>query len=531
MEKITRFANIELRANNENEEQRVEGVAVVFDQETDLGMFYEKIDRHAFDECDMSDVYLLFNHDTNYPLARTLNGTLKLSAEDDGLHQSSNIISTSQGNDIFKLVREGLIDKMSFAFMIDRNDGEEWTTDSDGNEHRLIRKVSHLYDVSLVTYPAYSTTSAFARSVNELDDLAKKHFEERKQMDTEVREAEVEEVVEETVETTEARETTEVVEEREKEMNTVFEVEKREADNYLDSAEYRSAWCKAVTGRGDAELNAIKEARGLSTTSATLVPTYVANKIETTWAKNRILNEVSVIYSAAKLSFPVESANSGAVFHAEGTEAPAEQTETLIDVLLQPMTVKKWLSVTTELIDSGEIAIMDFIVDELTYNIFKKIDESIINGALVSGKGVEGIINSTLVNNVSGGALDGATFYKGMATLVDPDAPVLIMNYTDFYSKVMGLKDTTGRPIFNVVNGERYINEFKVLLSNAVPTNKAIVGDLSAFRLEMDGRTPKFVIDEYTLATEDKVRVIGRMMTAGAVTKKNKLAVVSFTVA
>lgn len=533
MNRIRHEASISFRSMND-ESRSVEGIACVFGQETDLGFFYESIDSKAFDGCDMSDVYLLFNHDSNFPLARTQNGTLKLSVEDGGLRQESTIVSTSQGNDIYQLVKEGLIDKMSFAFTIDRNHGDEWWTDDDGGEHRLIKKIDKLFDVSLVTYPAYGQTSAHARSLDDLDEIAKEHIQERNsKMNEEIREEVAEEVAEETVE--EVAETVEeapveVAEERKEErtMNTNFEMEQREVA-YNSTPEYRSAWIKAIIGKGDAELNAIKEARGLSTASATLVPTYIADRIEKTWEANKLLNEVSIVYSTAKLSFPVESANSGAGFHVEGAEAPAEEEITLIDKLLQPMTAKKWISVTDELIASGEVAIMDYIAEEVSYYILRAINNAIVAGSLASGKGIEGIVNSSLANAVSAGALDATTLYKGLATLIDVNNPVALMNPNDFYTKVMGLKDSTDRPIFSAIGEEKFVNGCRVLLQSAVPANKVIVGDLSAFKLELEAREPRIVFDPYTSAKEDKVNVVGKLMAAGALTKKNKVAVVTFT--
>lgn len=556
---IRHYADIELRAlDNEANENKVEGLACVFDKETDLGYFYEKIDSRAFEGCDMSDCYLLFNHDQNYVLARTLNGSLSLDVTDKGLLQRSTIVSTATGNDIYKLVKDGLINKMSFAFSINRENGEIWETDNDGREHRTITKIDKLYDVSLVTYPAYDSTNAFARSLNELDELAKAHIERKEISMEENKEALINEeapvveentpveevvenvneeapVVEEEAPVVEEAPVEESVEEHEEEkkevrkMITNFDNVSVNNDAYNSTAEYRSAWVKAVTGRGDAELNAIKEARGLTTASATLVPTYIADKIGTAWENNAILNEVSTIFSTAKLSFPVETATDGANWHAEGGEAVDFENVTLVDKLLQPATIKKALNVTDELLDQSDLAIMDYIVDEISYHILKLVSASIINGSLMGGKGIEGILNSSLADPVNAGALDGTTFYKGLATLIDVEAPVVVMNPSDFYGKVMGLLDTTSRPIYSVLGAEKFVAGCRVILNSAVPSNKAIVGDLSAFRLEMEAKEPRIIFDPYTSAREDKVNVVGKLLTAGALVKPHKLAVVTFT--
>lgn len=184
--KIERTADIELRRLEENS-NTVEGIAVVFDREADMGWFTEVIDRHAFDNTDMSDVVLNFNHDNNLLLAGTRNGSLELQVRDDGLFQRGDIIDTTTGRDVMKLVDSGLISKMSFAFTIGR-DGEYWETRDDGREYRRILNIDKLYDVSLVTFPAYPQTSAWTRSGDELAEKHKALMERRSEQDRKMEE-------------------------------------------------------------------------------------------------------------------------------------------------------------------------------------------------------------------------------------------------------------------------------------------------------------------------------------------------------
>lgn len=179
MKKQTRYADIEFRSLLEGEEESrtVAGVAAVFDQWTDMGWYVEQVDSHALDEADLSDVVLNFNHDMNYVLAGTRNGTLRLDKNERGLDTLSDIIDTTQGNDVLKLVREGLINKMSFCFTVDEDKWEE----RDGVDYRTITKIGKLFDVSLVTFPAYPQTSAGIRSRDDLDELAKEHFMRKEQ--------------------------------------------------------------------------------------------------------------------------------------------------------------------------------------------------------------------------------------------------------------------------------------------------------------------------------------------------------------
>ena len=177
MNNITRIFDVELRAK-QGDNREVEGYAVVFNASTDLGYFTEEIDKHAFDNCDMSNVYLLFNHDENQILAGTANNSLQLKIDERGLFQTSQIIDTSIGEDIFKLVKNGLIKKMSFGFSIDKDGGEEWIS-HENKDHRIIKKINKLYDVSLVTYPAYEQTSAYDRCQS--DEMANEYLRRKEQ--------------------------------------------------------------------------------------------------------------------------------------------------------------------------------------------------------------------------------------------------------------------------------------------------------------------------------------------------------------
>lgn len=183
MEKLTRYANISFRdVSGEGESREVEGIACVFNQPTTIRSWFshtEEIDARAFDECDMSDVVLNFNHDDSLLLAGTRNGSLSLEVVEGGLKQRSSIIDTTTGNDVLKLVKSKLIDKMSFAFSIDGNDAEaqEWIEREGEMPHRIIRKIRKLYDVSLVTFPAYDQTSVSAKSANEEDPSVRAYAE------------------------------------------------------------------------------------------------------------------------------------------------------------------------------------------------------------------------------------------------------------------------------------------------------------------------------------------------------------------
>ena len=153
--------NLELR--QEGEDNVVVGYGSVFNTlSNELGGFREIIAEGAFDGRLEDDVRFLINHD-GLPLARTTNGTLRLSTDERGLKYEAKVANTSVGRDLVELMRNGTINQSSFAFVVE---DDSWEM-RDGMNVRTINKVSRLYDVSAVTYPAYEEASVALRSMEE----------------------------------------------------------------------------------------------------------------------------------------------------------------------------------------------------------------------------------------------------------------------------------------------------------------------------------------------------------------------------
>ena len=112
----------------------------------------------------MSDVIMCFNHDISGVLARSTSGTLKLSVDKVGLRFEFEAPETSLGNDMLELVSRGDISKCSFKFVVE---SDEWRYADKENgleyDERTVKSIARLYDVSLVTYPAYPDTEASVR--------------------------------------------------------------------------------------------------------------------------------------------------------------------------------------------------------------------------------------------------------------------------------------------------------------------------------------------------------------------------------
>ena len=168
--------NLAVRADDQDQAKMIiEGYPIVFDQEAyiDCGFdgWYEKVDRNAFANADMSDVALKYNHNDNkLILARTRNGSLTLTIDDHGVFMHAELIDTTEATDVYKMVRSGLLTEGSFAFTV-TDDREEL---KDGQLHRTITGIGKLFDVAICPNGAYGDlTEIYARSYDLLESKQK----------------------------------------------------------------------------------------------------------------------------------------------------------------------------------------------------------------------------------------------------------------------------------------------------------------------------------------------------------------------
>ena len=141
---------------------KIAGHAAVFNSlSEDLWGFREKIAPGAFGEAlAKSDIRALLNHDPNYVLGRTKNGTLRAWEDDTGLAVEIDPPRTRWAGDLLVSIERGDISQMSFAFRV----GEEEWGEVDGVKERTIISFDEIFDVSAVTYPAYPETDVSIRA-------------------------------------------------------------------------------------------------------------------------------------------------------------------------------------------------------------------------------------------------------------------------------------------------------------------------------------------------------------------------------
>lgn len=165
-----KMVQLEVRtADDQEENYKVEGYATVFNQPYtlyDWGDYVvnEQIDSKAFNECDMSDTIMQYDH-AGRVFARVSNDTLSLEVDKKGLHVTADLGGTEEGRKLYEEIKGGYTTKMSFGFTVGE-DKREVTNDYDKNVTTVLRtitKITKLYDVSAVSLPANDATEISAR--------------------------------------------------------------------------------------------------------------------------------------------------------------------------------------------------------------------------------------------------------------------------------------------------------------------------------------------------------------------------------
>lgn len=160
----------------------VRGYASTFNEPYELYndgtyIFREQVDPGAFDEADLSDVILQYNHEGRV-FARTSNGTLQVSVDDKGFAVEADLGGTEIGRQLYEEIKGGYTTKMSFGFTVTEDKREETENKEDRTYEvlRTITKIGKVYDVSAVSIPANDGTSISSRNL--VDGVIKEIEEE-----------------------------------------------------------------------------------------------------------------------------------------------------------------------------------------------------------------------------------------------------------------------------------------------------------------------------------------------------------------
>ena len=196
MKKETRAFSFEIRAEkDEKHGNYITGTPIVFDQDTDMGWYQERIDHQALAGCDLKDVRFLVGHNTGMiPLARSRNNnensTMQMTVTDRGMEIRVDLDTenNAEAKALYSAVRRGDMSGMSFMFTVD-TDKDIWEDMDTDYPKRTIMSIRKVYEVSAVAFPAYEQTDIQAASEGESLDSVRASLESARKKAAEDREA------------------------------------------------------------------------------------------------------------------------------------------------------------------------------------------------------------------------------------------------------------------------------------------------------------------------------------------------------
>lgn len=294
---------------------------------------------------------------------------------------------------------------------------------------------------------------------------------------------------------------TETISNEEKKTMTNEEVRK--------SHEYNVAFANYIKTNDDSECRALLTENVAG--GQVPVPSYVEERVRTAWERNELMNLVRKTYIRGNLRVGFELSATAATVHTEGTTAVTEETLTLGVVELKPESIKKWISISDEALDLGGEEFLDYIYDELTYQIAKKAQSELI--AKITALTASASTSAVGVGVVTGTPSVGIVA-EAIGTLSDSAAnPVIVMNkgtWAQFkaaqYAGKFNVDPFEGLQVFYDSTLPTY--------STAGTTGSAwmIVGDFGegAHANFPNGDEIRIKYDDLSLAEKDLVKLVGR---------------------
>lgn len=291
---------------------------------------------------------------------------------------------------------------------------------------------------------------------------------------------------------------------------TIEPVEERTMENIeiRNTKEYIDAYAEYIKSGDD------KECRALLTenVSGTVpVPEFVYNEVKTAWERDEITRRVRKAYMKGNLKVGFEISATGAVVHTEGAAGVSEETLVLGVVNLVPSTIKKWISLSTEVYDMRGEAFLRYIYDELTYQIAKKAADTLLDKIMACS--TTGTTTQVAVGAITATQVNLGIVSEAMGKLSGEAADPVIVMHPSTWAAFKAAQAANGYN-YDPFEGLTVIKNSHMTAFSAATTGVAymIVGDFGygAIANFPNGDDVKFVFDENTLMTQDLIRIIGR---------------------
>lgn len=284
-----------------------------------------------------------------------------------------------------------------------------------------------------------------------------------------------------------------------------------------NSKEYIEAFAKYIKTGKDAECRTLLTE---NVTGGTVpVPELVENRVRAAWENDKIFSRVNKTFVKGNLKVGFEISGTDAIVHTEAgisASAPAEEQLVLGIVTLVPQYIKKWITISDNVLALGAEDFLAYIYDEITYKIIKKAADQVV--VAITGAPATSDADEVGVAQISG-AVSASTIIDALAALGDEaENPVIIASGATLA--------TVKKAVLSAGYGYDPFQGCEVIQKDGV--TGAIVGDLSGVQANLpEGDAVRFTLDEYSLAEKDLVKVVGKMLAAIAVTGPKMFAYIT----
>ena len=289
----------------------------------------------------------------------------------------------------------------------------------------------------------------------------------------------------------------EEIEERKEEKMTIKEVR--------NSKEYIDAYAKYVKTGSDKECRSLltENAGALTEYPVVPVPEYIENRVRQAWEDDKIFSRVAKTFVPGNMKVGFELSSTGATIHAEGTDAPDEETLLLGIVTMVPQNIKKWVTVSDEVLALGSEEFLNYIYDEITNKIVAYAADLAI--AKIQAAPTTATSTKVAVPQVAG-PVDAAAILDAIALLSDQarDLVFIASGTTIATVKKAALQANYAYDPFDGLT---------VIAKSGM--DGAIVGDLAGVQANLpEGDAVRFKFDELSLAEKDLVKIVGKLYAA-----------------
>jgi HK97 family phage major capsid protein len=292
--------------------------------------------------------------------------------------------------------------------------------------------------------------------------------------------------------------------------------------------EYINAFAKYLKGeirneKDDAEVRSLLTTNATAATGYVPVPTFVDDIVRHAWENEEILARVKKTGFTGNVKVAFELSADGAYIHPEGSSAPTEEALTLGIVEIKPENIKKWITISDEMMETTGEGFVRYVYEELAYQVMKKLSYEIVGD----------VKNCAYTTNQSNAV--GIPVLKkdpGIGTIVNALAML-----SDEAQNICIVLNPASKPAFfeAYAAGNFAVDPFQgfpVIFSRALESIATasengvygIVGDLSAIQVNFPaGEGLKLINDPYSLAEKDLLKIVGRVYAGHAVTAPGRL--------